>query len=353
MTAIDRRYLLLAALGLALPLGAEAARSPAVLAYCTRPERGAPELVLHTGADEIFRLALPGRGHGFAWDPVARRAVLFARRPGDWCLLFDPDRPESMRWITAAAGRHFYGHGCFSRDGALLYASENDFEAARGCIGVYEVASSYRRIGELESCGVGPHDLCMLPNGRLLVANGGIETHPDYGRAKLNLSEMRSSLTILDRGTGQKLSDTRTPETWQKLSLRHLALDPRGRPWFAAQFEGQRYQPAPLAGWLDPEQGLVFADEPQAQWRALEGYGASIACFGERVAVSFPRAQRLLFWSGRDGSFLEAHDAGEAFALAANRERLFVGGLEGGGLFGDRLGRLTDARIDNHARWLV
>ena len=42
------------------------------------------------------------------------------------------------------------------------------------------------RIGELASFGVGPHEVVLMPDGAtLVVANGGIRTHPDRDRAKL------------------------------------------------------------------------------------------------------------------------------------------------------------------------
>ena len=39
--------------------------------------------------------------------------------------------------FTTPANRHFYGHGVFSRDGRLLYATEHDNETRDGLIGVY------------------------------------------------------------------------------------------------------------------------------------------------------------------------------------------------------------------------
>ena len=46
----------------------------------------------------------------------------------------------------------------------------------------------FRRIGEFDNHGIGTHDISVSDDGRMLViANGGIETHPDFGRTKLNL----------------------------------------------------------------------------------------------------------------------------------------------------------------------
>src|SRR5690606_5565070 len=81
---------------------------------------------------------------------VKREVVAFARRPGRFALVFDPLSGEPARQIAAAEGRHFYGHGAFSRDGRWLFACENDYENARGCIGVYDATAGYRREAELD-----------------------------------------------------------------------------------------------------------------------------------------------------------------------------------------------------------
>ncbi len=352
-TGIDRRRLLLAGLSLALPTPVLAAKLPPILAYATRPEEGQPALVLARADGEVGRIPLPGRGHGFAWDPRSRLGLLFARRPGTWCLVFRPDQPAALSWLESPPGRHFYGHGCFSPDGTLLYTSENDYETAAGVIGIYDAQDDFRRLGELASGGVGPHDLCFLPEGKgLLIANGGIETHPDYGRAKLNLPEMRSSLTIIDPRSGEIRAKIATPDAWQRLSLRHLALDRKGRPWAAAQYEGQRFSPTPLVGCLDDSRGLVFAETVEPGWCDLEGYAASISAWGQLIAASFPRADRVLLWRAVDGKLLDSLRLSQVFALAADQDRLFAGGTAGGSLLSNPSALATVERIDNHACWL-
>ena len=42
--------------------------------------------------------------------------------------------------------------------------------------------------------------MLLMPDGEtFVVANGGIETHPDYGRAELNLETMDPSVAFVDR----------------------------------------------------------------------------------------------------------------------------------------------------------
>src|SRR3546814_20493551 len=84
------------------------------------------------------------------------------------------------RQLGAPDGRHFYGHAVFDRAERLLYTTENDYEAGRGVIGVWDADAGYARAGELDAHGIGPHDLALGPDGRsLVIANGGLLTHPD------------------------------------------------------------------------------------------------------------------------------------------------------------------------------
>ncbi len=113
--------------------------------------------------------------------------------------------------IQSVAGRHFFGHGVFSPDGALLYATENDFDNAAGMVGIYDARSGFARIGEFPTHGVGPHELLLLGDGRTIaIANGGIETHPDFGRAKLNLPTMKPSFVLVDRANRRPDREART-----------------------------------------------------------------------------------------------------------------------------------------------
>ncbi|MGO8070867.1 DUF1513 domain-containing protein, partial [Rhizobium leguminosarum] len=71
-------------------------------------------------------------------------------------------------------------------------------------------------------------------DGRLRsVANGGIETHPDCGRTKLNLGEMQPSLALSDAATGALVEKHVLPVEGAELSTRHIDLDGPGRIWFA------------------------------------------------------------------------------------------------------------------------
>ena len=99
-------------------------------------------------------------------------------RRGDPCRL---QRPPV--WFATKPDRHFFGHGVFSADGKLLYTTENDYDGARGVIGVRDATDGYQQIGEFPAHGMEPHDIQLLADGRtMVIANGGIRTHPDSAR---------------------------------------------------------------------------------------------------------------------------------------------------------------------------
>src|SRR3546814_15076240 len=101
------------------------------------------------------------------------------------------------RQLGAPDGRHFYGHAVFDRAERLLYTTENDYEAGRGVIGVWDADAGYARAGELDAHGIGPHDLALGPDGRsLVIANGGLLTHPASGPPHLTPSTLDPTLVV-------------------------------------------------------------------------------------------------------------------------------------------------------------
>ena len=230
---IDRRDFLKAAgvgfLATLTPLArASALEADAVFATAFRNRDGAYGVAVLSDAGKILHaVPLPDRGHDITFDPGSRRSVVFARQPGTFAVVFDHAGRDEPVTIGSAAGRHFFGHGVFSPDGALLYATENDFDNAAGMVGIYDARDSFRRLGEFPTHGVGPHEMLLLGDGRTLaICNGGIETHPDFGRAKLNIPTMKPSLVLVDRISGDLVEKHELPASLHQLSIRHLCTGP-------------------------------------------------------------------------------------------------------------------------------
>ncbi len=280
------------------------AGGPSWLAAARLPG-GAYNLVGLTGdGAELFRLPLPGRGHAAAAHPHRPEAVAFARRPGTFAIVLDCAAGGIEAVLDAPEGRHFYGHGAFSGDGRLLFTSENDFEAARGVIGLWDAARGYRRIGEFASGGVGPHDICLLPGGdALAVANGGIETRPASGRAKLNIPFMRPNLSYLDLD-GQLIDVVEPEPEHRRNSIRHLALRGDGLIAYAMQWQGGGTDSPPLLGLHRRGAAPRLLAAPEAAHRRMAGYAGSVAFSGDggQVAITSPRGGLAQLFDVRDGT---------------------------------------------------
>ena len=290
-------------------LGREALDGAPLFASAYKQANGAFGIGIVDDLGQILaRISLPGRGHGIAVSPSKRTLVAFARRPGTFAVVMRPFDEREPQLLTAEQGRHFFGHGCFSADSRLLYAVENDFEAGRGVLGVYDMSGSdIRRIGELETHGIGPHDLLLSGDGKtLIVANGGIKTHPNRGREKLNLETMAPSVVFLDRNSGDLLAEHRLEKSLHQLSLRHMALDGRGRVWVGGQFEGPKEEVPPLVGMFSRDAEPVLTEIPAPIAAGLQNYIGSVTAnaAGAVIATSAPRGGRTLFWNAETGVLL-------------------------------------------------
>lgn len=258
--------------------------------------------VFTANGDLIRDIDLPGRGHDVTLSPQTGHCVAFARRPGNFAVIFDITGTRPPVTLTSAPGRHFYGHGVFSPDGQLLYTTENDFDAGDGVIGIYDCMGGFRRIGEMPSHGVGPHQLALMGDGTtLVIASGGIETHPDFGRRKLNLATMQPGIAFIDRTSGDLLDQQRLPADLHQLSLRHLAVAPDQTVWLGGQYEGPVTDQPPLVASLRRDGQINMIDLPDVT-AGLKNYIGSVAVSrdGARVATSAPRGDKVLIWSARD-----------------------------------------------------
>lgn len=295
---LDRRDFLKAAgvtfmASLAPAAFAETLAAEAVFATAYQRRDGAFGAAILSEAGKILHTVdLPDRGHDITFDPVSGRSVVFARQPGTFFTAFDRTGRTPPVTIASITGRHFFGHGVFSPDGALLYTTENDFDNAAGMIGVYDARGDFARIGEFPTHGVGPHDLLLLGDGRTIaVANGGIETHPDFGRAKLNLSTMKPSFVLLDRQTGDLIEKHELPPELHQLSIRHMDTDESGAVWFGCQHEGAATDQPALVGRATRGRELELIGMEPKVLAGFRNYIGSVAANRQAgtVAVTSPQ----------------------------------------------------------------
>ncbi|MER9740161.1 DUF1513 domain-containing protein [Mesorhizobium sp. M0187] len=275
--------------------------------------------VLSEAGKVLHAIDLPDRGHDVTFDPLSKRSVVFARQPGTFAVVFDHAGREPPLTIASITGRHFFGHGVFSTDGALLYATENNFDNAAGVVGIYDARAKFSRIGEFPTYGMGPHELLLLGDGRTIaIANGGIETHPDYGRAELNIATMKPSYVLVDRTTGDLIEKHELPPALHQLSIRHMDADPTGTIWFGCQYRGPGTERPPLVGRATRGKGLQLLDMPQDVLSGFRNYIGSVAAnpIAGTVAVSSPEGNSLAVIDAASGKIVATKALVEVCGLA-------------------------------------
>lgn len=263
---------------------------------------------------------LPDRGHSLAVRPGGREVVAMARRPDTFAVAFEIEGGQPPVEFSAAEGRHFCGHAVFSADGGRLLATENDTEAGHGVLGIYDAADGYRRLGEVPTAGIGPHQLLRgRTGGTLVVANGGILTAA-HSREKLNLDTMSPSLTYLSGADGRVRQSVRLPaDRHHLLSIRHIDVAPDGAVAFGCQDQGAAEDALPLVGCHRPgEPAPVLFDTPKSVRLAMKGYVGSVTLdpAGEVVGASSPRGGVMAFWRLVDGRFLGTLELADGCGLA-------------------------------------
>lgn len=323
-------------------------RADAVYAagFMDRQGRYGLALVSERGAI-IDRIELPDRAHGLAASHTTGMVAAFARRPGTFVFVYDMTGKREPVIITANEDRHFYGHGKFSPDDRLLYASENDFDHRRGVIGIYDATANFERVGEFPTYGIGPHDLSVSDDGTVLIAaNGGIETHPDFGRTKLNLDHMEPSLALIDAKSGALIEKHGLPPELSQLSIRHADTCADGRVWFACQYQGPRNDLPPLIGSLKRGEDLNLVTLPDDVTEGLANYVGAIAVNRNDglVAATSPKGSSYVVLEAATGKLVSEKRFDRASAVASAAAGFAVSNEKG--LF---LQTRSDVAWDQHA----
>ncbi len=272
--------------------------------------------------EKVFGARVPMRAHGCAIHPTdPNRVLFFARRPGTQAFELDCSTVQARTVFTTQPGRHLAGHGSYSANGDLIYTPEHDYERARGVVVVRD-ARTFDVVGELDTKGLDPHEVAWLPDHRsLLVANGGIMTHPRTFRRKLNIPTMDPSLCILDAASGECKEQWRLPD--HLLSIRHVSMTASGVTAVGLQYEGNKaaapgivalYRPA-AAG---KQAQLRLLTAPAEETPRFQGYVASVAISEahDLIAAACPYGGGVACWSLRDERYLGFIAASETYGLS-------------------------------------
>jgi hypothetical protein len=295
---------------------------------------------LHLASRQVFGARVPMRAHGCAIDPRdPMRVIYFARRPGTQAFALDRATNRASTVCETPRGRHFAGHGVFSADGNWLFTPEHDYENVRGVIAVRD-ARTWAIAAEIDTHGIDPHEVAWSPDRtRLIVANGGILTHPRSYRRKLNIPTMDPSLVVIAASNGECLEQHRLPD--HLLSIRHLAATADGRLAVGLQYEGEASAAPTVVALYEPGLGLRPLAVPAGARAQLHGYVASIAVSepNDVIAAACPYGKGVACWSLSDQAFAAFIPAAETYGVSRLADGELVASQRDGTLF-----TLSDAR---------
>jgi uncharacterized protein len=350
---MQRRELLSRALLLgastALPAWAGAAGAPALRLVAAWADAAGRQhlgvLRAREAALQVVRsIEIPGRAHGLLIEPGGT-VLAAARRPGDWVLRWSPSTGQAQ-WFACASDRSFTGHLLRDPAGACLYSAETDLDSGQGLIAVRD-ARTFELREEWATHGIDPHQFILDADGSLLVANGGVPTRPETGRAKVDLERMDPSLVRLDSRNGALLGQWRLPDP--RLSIRHLARHADGHLGVALQAEHDDAQAKATAPVLAIFDGAMLRTAAMPQ--PLAGYGGDIAATAAGFMVSVPRAGGVARWA-RDGSWAGFTPLAEACSLATMAGEVWAGGRSQVAACGEaaepQRRAIAALRLDNH-----
>ena len=267
---------------------------------------GGPDYALH-------RIPLGFFGHGVVPDPThPERAAVFQKKGKGACEV-DLVAGEVLRPIETAANRRFYGHGAFSRDASLLFATETivegDFD---GLIAVRD-AQTHEDLGEFPTYGSSPHDCVLIDEGRVLaITNGG---GPRGGVAP--------SVTYVDVESQKLLEklEFSTPD----INAGHLAISADGDlAVISAQRDGLKPYENTGGVTLRPKGGeFTTMSSPQDVVGRMFGETLSLCIDEQRriVAATTPIANLLTFWNLDTGELVRHYAAHNPRGISLSLDR--------------------------------
>ncbi|MDF1793924.1 MAG: DUF1513 domain-containing protein [Thalassobaculaceae bacterium] len=318
---LSRRAVLAALASLPALRALPASAAPPVVVTTAKLAEGGFAIVgIDADGGTSFVEPLPDRGHGVVRRPGGDDVAVVARRPGRFGYVVAAETGAVRATLDLPDTRHYYGHAAYSADGRLLYTTENAFDVDRGVLGVWDATAGYARIAEIDSSGIGPHEVRRAgADGSLWIANGGILTHPDSGRIKLNLPTMEPSLSRVLPGATASQRVLVLPPALHKLSMRHVAIH-RGTVAVAMQYEGPESDIVPLIALTDTaDDAPRLLDLPQILAMRSRQYTGDVAFdpSGSVVGAGLPRGGFFAFWAVEGGRFLGSVEAPDGCAIAS------------------------------------
>ncbi|HEX4940105.1 MAG TPA: DUF1513 domain-containing protein [Candidatus Kapabacteria bacterium] len=279
-----------------------------------------------------FQIPVPLRAHDSCASRERDRALFFARRPGHQIYVVDLHERTLIQTLDAEPGRHFYGHGVISADGQWLFTTEQIYATGQGMIGVYRMTHPIRRETEFPSHGMDPHQLQWLSDGEtLVIANGGILTHPDQNRENLNPDTMQPALTYVRVRDGALLESRQPPH--HQMSLHHLDVSPQDQVVVGVQHQGALTDEVALVGSHRRGSDMQWWRADELTQLRMQQYTASVAVNsnGRQAVVSCPRGNGITVWDMQSGQLIRMLDITDAAGVRRQPQQAGWVGTNGAG----------------------
>ncbi|MCB9933181.1 MAG: DUF1513 domain-containing protein [Planctomycetes bacterium] len=265
-------------------------------------------------------------GHGVLPHPLERTRVAIFAKWGPGACEIDLAAKQVTREIQPTAGREFYGHGAWSKDGKLLYGVEAEprKEGAYDGYVVIRDADDMRVLGEFPTFGKAPHDCHILDDGKTLaITNGG--GGPD--------SDVPGCVTFVDIASEKLLERVEVPV----MMAGHLAITGRSSkgdlaigctPHSPPGSGPEGFKTIPGGLMLRPAGGTAaMMSEPADVIGTMLGETLSLAIHaGLNIAgATNPAGNTVTFWDIKQGKFLKRFEFAEACGIALTLDqRYFV-----------------------------
>lgn len=264
--------------------------------------------------------------HAITIDPndPTKAAVFEKKGPGACCV--DLAAGRVIRPLRSPAERHFYGHGAYSADGSLVYATESYLnDEHRGALVVRD-AKTFEEVGTVPTFGTAPHDCLLLDDGTtMVVTNGG---GPLKGGAM-------PSITYVDLKTETLLEEVRLKAP--RFNTGHLAVSSRGDlAVVSAPRDGLPGKGPGLGAVSLKPQGLSIDTmrKPKKVADRMKGETLSVLIHepDDRVFATHPAGDMVTVWSMSERKLLHRYDDFEqprGVCLTLDARHLVIGHSRG------------------------
>lgn len=272
-----------------------------------------------TNGQLLWSMPLPDRAHAPVVHPTHSVVGAVARRPGFYIDFFNPIDGRAVQRIEPLPEHHFYGHAVFTPAGDKLITQENHYPTGEGKIVIRSWPEGIV-LQEFSSGGIGPHESVLLSEDVLVIANGGLRTHPDNDRDILNLDTMTSNVTYLSLKDGTVINQAGHVPEWHQLSIRHLDVNSEGIVALGFQYQGDLWENVPLVALSDKHtNSLTYLEMPEQIRMRFKQYCGSV-CFdqsGQTLAISTPRGGFVAYWDVPSRQFIGFDNCRDVCGLVA------------------------------------